>query len=181
MDSRKQGIKPGWRSFTTTSAASISWKNTAESLAYAQRALTIRKELGQLKEEVSVLRNMSLIYEQNGQPDLALRTMRESLRLSEQADDGRDLAKGWAIMGEVLPKQGATDSALFYLEKALALQKESGAGDELASTQNVMALLLNEMGRPEEAIALSLQAFRWGEEAGKNDPAHGVRSALPGL
>ncbi len=129
-----------------------------QALWYFEQALTITREVGDLRGEGRTLNNLGAVYNALGQKQEALRYYQQALTITREVGDRGGEGTTLNNLGGVYNASGQKQEALRYYEQALAISREVGdrEGDG-ATLWNIGALYFRQ-GRNDAALACFLLA-----------------------
>lgn len=120
----------------------------------------------ELNEAINLLNNVCFALLGWGRYEEALRTGRQLLLLSRQADDPRQLAHAVANLGMTRHRMGDVGPARRLLRAALGLKRRTGNRVGVGEVLNELGVIEREEGRPERAAALHREALVAMSDAG---------------
>lgn len=106
------------------------------------------------------------IAHRRGNFELARASLKESLRLSKEAEDPRRIAKAVSGLGMAFMQQGEQDLARDLLREALTLYRELQDGAAIAFTLHALGEVAMNSGDYKNAIALTEQSIAVSRERG---------------
>jgi DNA-binding SARP family transcriptional activator/Tfp pilus assembly protein PilF len=127
---------------------------------YAHRA-TLRT--GDVAAQARVLQDIGTAHLRLARYVIAAEHLRQSLALSQQADDHTCQARALGALGIVNAQLGQREAAIEHFELALALFRQTGDQTGEANALNNLGIVAGQIGRHESAIAhfeLALILFR---------------------
>jgi DNA-binding CsgD family transcriptional regulator/tetratricopeptide (TPR) repeat protein len=111
---------------------------TPEALDARQRALTLRRETGEVERLGENLRWVSRLHWWNGRPDHAREAGREAVEVLETIEPGRQLAMAYSNMSQLCMLADAETESIPWGERAHALARRLGDRDtELHALVNI--------------------------------------------
>lgn len=110
--------------------------NNRQALEYYQQALTIYRELGLEKGIGSVLNNVGLIRQDEGDYSGALKRFMEASDIFLKINEQNYLALSYTNIGNLYYTLGRYDKALDYLSKAVRISEISGDSTNMAMSYN---------------------------------------------
>jgi DNA-binding SARP family transcriptional activator/Flp pilus assembly protein TadD len=117
-----------------------------------ERALAVRRELGDDKGAATVLSNLGLVDIDAGKNTSAIRRFTEALRVNRQLEYPFGEAQNLTNLGYASEKAGYLDEALRYYQRGLDIRVEHcSLNDQAASLHSIGALLII-MGRVQDAM-----------------------------
>jgi len=100
--------------------------NIPLALAYYQKSLKIKKEIGDKKGMAYSYNNIGAIHRDQGNIPLALAYYQKSLKIKKEVEDKKGMASSYYNLGYIHQGQGNNSIALGYYQKSLKIQKEIG-------------------------------------------------------
>ncbi|MBL7852669.1 MAG: sensor histidine kinase, partial [Cyclobacteriaceae bacterium] len=138
--------------------------NYSEALAYEQKALAIRRELGDDSKTANTLNTLGIIHDEKGDYQQALEYYFDARKIYERLGDEGKIAMVLTNIGIVFRAQNDWPQAAEYYAHAMRLYtKLNNRFGMAACHSNLGALYLN-MGKYDSAILYSLKAAREFEE-----------------
>lgn len=134
-------------------------------MVYHQEGLQLRQELQDKKGISTVLHNMGLVAQCQGDYPRAIQWMEESLGLVEPADK-RGLAMSYANLGVVTLLMNDLSNSQNWLERALEIVKATEYPWETAFAANCLATVFFEQGNFERAEEMGLKSMALFKEMG---------------
>jgi len=122
---------------------------------YFEKALAIRKEIGDKQREASDLSKLGTVFCSLGNYDKAKEYHKKALAIREEIGDRKGEAADCGNLGTLFYSLGEYDKAKEYLEKALAIRKEIGDREgEAADYGNLGTVFcaLGEYGKAKEYL-----------------------------
>jgi CHAT domain-containing protein/Tfp pilus assembly protein PilF len=141
----------------------VDLKHYATASRYLERALAIRRRIGDRRGEAITLNEMGWVFEARGQKRAALRYDRESLELSRSVGNQFQQVIALDNIGEIQLALGETAEARETLRNALVLVRQTGNRAEEAETLADLARVEKKSGNLEEARTLAEQALQVAE------------------
>jgi tetratricopeptide (TPR) repeat protein len=134
-------------------------------MAYHQEGLQLRQELQDKKGISTVLHNMGLVAQCQGDYPRAIQWMEESLGLVDPADK-RSLAMSYANLGVVALLMNDLSNSQNWLERALETVKATEYPWETAFAANCLATVFFEQGNFERSEEMGLKSMALFKEMG---------------
>ncbi len=141
----------------------VDLKHYATALRYLERALAIRRRIGDRRGEAITLNEMGWVFEDKGQKSTALRFYRQSLELSRSVENQFQQVIALDNIGEIQLALGEAAAARETLRNALVLVRPTGNRAEEAETLADLARVEKKSGNLGEARALAEQALQVAE------------------
>jgi CHAT domain-containing protein/Tfp pilus assembly protein PilF len=141
----------------------VDLKHYATASRYLERALAIRRRIGDRRGEAITLNDMGWVFEDRGQKRTALRYYRQSLELSRSVGNQFQQVITLDSIGEIQLALGETSAARESLRNALVLVRQTGNRAEEAETLADLARVEKKSGNLGEARALAEQALQVAE------------------
>lgn len=123
-----------------------------KALEYLEKALLIRREVGDLYGEASTLKKIGMIHDDLGQRQKSLEYYEKALLIFREVRDRSSEATILNNIGLVYHAIGQRQKALEYLEKALAVVCESGDRSGEATTLYNIGTVNSALGRKQKAL-----------------------------
>ncbi|MFX0090489.1 MAG: tetratricopeptide repeat protein [Candidatus Hodarchaeota archaeon] len=114
-------------------------KDWNSALGCMQRALALRKEIGEPRAVGQSLYNLGLTYQFKGDLDLALDYYQQTLSIERQEGNLQSTAGTLVVIGGIYTTKGELDMALDYHQQALSIYEKIG-------TPHLIAYALNNIG-----------------------------------
>lgn len=143
-----------------------------------QRALEVRREIGDLVGVGDALRNLGLVAEDQGRFDDAAELFFQSLDVRRRVQDTAGIALSLTSLGYVAGARGAHSEGADLCEESVRLFREAGDRRGMALALNDLGLMLSGQGLFERARLAHLQSYRIRCELGENE---GRAECLVGL
>jgi CHAT domain-containing protein/Tfp pilus assembly protein PilF len=124
-----------------------------QALDYYQRALPLRRALGDRRGEATTLNNIAAIYDSLGQPQRAVEYHNESLAIRRAVGDTRGEGLALNNLGEAYSTLGDTSKALDFYNRALSIHQATGNRSGEASTLGNIGHLYRAAGEYDRAMA----------------------------
>ena len=131
-----------------------------EALEHFERALEIRRTIGDRRREVDTLNHIGVTLLSQGQPDAAVEHTRLALALSQELADPHLISICLTHLAAAQTRQGELDAARLNLKRALALRARVPDFFEEAAIQRALADHADVAGRPDAADEHREQAAR---------------------
>lgn len=148
--------------FNAAGAMAFYQTDTVEALASYQRALALRREIGDRSAEAKILSNIGLVLKDQGERERAAQHFARSLDLCRELNDTRGLCSALGNLGILYQEQGDFARARPLHEESLALAH--ALGDTPMTTLNNLGALAVEEGEYararrllEESLAISVK------------------------
>jgi tetratricopeptide (TPR) repeat protein len=145
----------------------------AEKAVYADRALKLYEELGNLRDQAHILNNQGILAHERSDWDGALALQQRSLAILETIGDRSNAVLAKYNIAEILTDQGRLDEAEPLLREAIRVWRGQGAEADVADARRELAKLLARRGEFEVAAELlesaleeQIRTGRAGEELG---------------
>jgi tetratricopeptide (TPR) repeat protein len=141
-------------------------ENDGEALLGA--ALALAEAHGLIEQELSSLRDLSLVVRHRGGAAEAERLVRRAIELAERHGWRTQLARARSVLAGSLLDSGRSEEALTILELAFhdLLRDEDASTLDIATAQNSLAAALHNLGRLEPALEHYWGAYQRFDEAG---------------
>jgi CHAT domain-containing protein/Tfp pilus assembly protein PilF len=123
-----------------------------EALEYYEKALPIRREVGDRSGEATTLNNIGLVYDALGRKQEALEYYEKALPIYKSVGDRSGQATTLNNIGMVYDALGRKQEALEYYEKALPIFREVGYQSGEAATLNNIGMVYDALDRKQEAL-----------------------------
>lgn len=130
-----------------------------QALDFYQKALVIRKEIGDKTGEGNTLNNIGLVYNQMGQNDKALEILNQALTVKREVSDRIGEAIILNNIGMLHHELGQWSLALECLNKALTIFREFGDLANEGNTLDSIGTVYKKLGRYSEALELYQQGL----------------------
>lgn len=117
-----------------------------EALAYLEKSLAIRREIGDRSGEGTTLNNISLIHSARGEYDKALVYLEKSLAIQREIDDRAGEGTTLNNISGVFLARGDYGKALEYLEMSLEITREIGDRSGEGTTLNNISQIYDARG-----------------------------------
>lgn len=150
----------------------IDLRHFETALRYLERALVIRRRIGDRRGEAITLNELGWVFNHRGQRRSALRLYRQSLELSRAVGNRFQQVITLDGIGEIQLALGETAAARKTLQSALVLVRQTGNRAEEAETLADLARVEKKSGNLEEARVLAEMALQVAES---------VRARVAGL
>ena len=123
----------------------------AEARGHYQRAIEIRREVGDREGTANLLSNLGVIHDRQGELEEALRYYRRSAEVHRAIGSRRGLALVLNNIGVANLARGDVGSAVEVFEEALSIRREIGAPDRVASVLVNLGEAYMDAGRRDDA------------------------------
>ena len=135
-------------------------------LDFYQRALALKKQVGNLADIARSLDNIGGIYDSQGQLDTALDFYQRALALTEQVGNPADIALSLNNIGSIYNAHGQLDTALDYHQRSLALFEQVGNPDDIALSLNNIGYIYRQQGQLKMALDYYQRVLALTEQVG---------------
>jgi len=152
-----------------------------KSIEYYELSLKIIRELGNKKQESTVLNNLAAIYKDRGNITEALRNHTESLEIKKQLNDSDGIATSFNNIGIIYANQGNITLALEYYFKALKISEAINSTDGIATTQLNIGMVYKDLGEISQAMLSFNRALELGLKANDKYNIGYALNAIGGL
>jgi PAS domain S-box-containing protein len=132
-------------------------------LPYATQALELSEKLGYLKGKAEGLRLTGLSYRNLNKP-LALEYFHKALKVAQEANLKREMAKCYSHCGIIYKNMGKTTEAFEYYHKAIAIADEINDKFSKATSLLNISVAYSGIGNYQKAIEGNLEALKLFEE-----------------
>ncbi len=103
--------------------------------------MAIHEEIGDLRGTSMIIYNMGLVYQKDGQNQLAKKHFEQSLAIKQQIGDQAGIARRLAVLAGMAIKDEEFEQAIAYLNKSRAVCEEIGEQPRLLYALNLEGLL----------------------------------------
>jgi tetratricopeptide (TPR) repeat protein len=145
-----------------------------DAIAFLQRALSLYKQLGWVKNEIAVLFNLARTYSYQEKYQQALDHFYQMLQLSLAADDNVNLYHAYLGLAITSAEMGSTEKALGYIEKAEQYLKPLQSSYHIQSHHYEKALIYRDLAQ----TSLAIQQVILAEQAAKKPAEQADHVAL---
>lgn len=149
-----------------------------QALDYANQALEISRNLGDLSGESSALRLIIAIKRSLSRFDEAIELLNRVLEIDHQLNDPQTTSRTLVSVGNVYHAMGEADSALLRYEQALKIERDAGNKDREADLLGRIADMYNIKGEYDSALAQSNQALEIYTALGSRQGAGNTRQVI---
>ena len=141
---------------------------------YLEKALAIRKEIGDRKGEGSSYGNLGTVFSSLGEYGKAKEYLEKALAITKEIGDRKGEAAVYGNLGTVFQSLGEYGKAKEYLEKALAIRKEIGDRKGEGSSYGNLGTVFQSFGEYGKAKEYHEKALAIRKEIGdrKGEAAH---------
>ena len=133
---------------------------------YHQKALVIRKEIGDKKGEAADYGNLGTVFQSLGEYVKAEEYLQKALVISKEIGDKKGEASSYGKLGTVFQSLGAYVKAEEYLQKALVVRKEIGDKQGEAVDYGNLGTVFQSLGEYVKAEEYHLKALMISKETG---------------
>lgn len=126
--------------------------NLAESFAFYEKSLAIRKTIGDKIGEAAVYGNFGLIYGQQGNSVKDLEYQLKALALYNEIHDTLGITTSYNNLGNIYKEQGDSTQALNYYNEAIRIYKFQGKEDGVALIYNNIGTLYKDYGMFDKSL-----------------------------
>ncbi len=144
----------GWQLFQQGTAKSLQ-----QAIVNWETALTLWRELGDLKMEAMILNNIGAVYRGIGQPKQALAYYQQVLPIARQLREIRGEATTLNNIGLIYADIGEPEQALTYYQQALPILRQVKDRKTEATVLNNTGAIYRDIGQSEQALAYYQQAL----------------------
>ena len=122
------------------------------SIEFYQKALNIKRNLGDKRSEINTLSNLSGVYSILGNEEQSFYYNAEMLKLAEEINDLSAIATANHTLGVKYKNKGEFEKAKYHLEKAKELRLREGYTHGACYTLYVLGNLYRDKSEPNEAL-----------------------------
>jgi tetratricopeptide (TPR) repeat protein len=157
------------RARVLSGAGNLAWRqgNFQRAKELHERALCLRRELGDTLEIAGSLVNLGRVARRQGRDQQARELFEESLRLYRELGNAHGTALVLNCLGLLLQQRGNLDRARALYEDSLQLMRELGETRGMTIASCNLADLAEQQGEYERAQALYAETLRLGRELGE--------------
>ena len=137
-----------------------------KALAYMEKTLALRREIGDKQGEGTTLNNLSQIYDARGDYDTALDYLKQSLAISREIGDKQGEGTTLNNLSQIHKARGDYATALDYLKQSLAIQREIGDKKGEGATLNNLSTIAHARGDYDTALDYLKQSLAIRREIG---------------
>ena len=148
------------------------------SIYHAERALPLKRALGDRTGIASLLSGLAACEAMRGDWATAHRHLTEALAIRRELGDALGTAAALADIGFVACEEGEYTQAGAYLEESVALNRAGGSDIGMSAALANLALLALRSGKPERAEAFAREALGVAERVGYFEGARAARPLL---
>ena len=134
-----------------------------------EKALAIRKEIGDREGEATGYAKLGFLFESQGKYVKAEEYLEKALAITKEIGDRKGEATGYAKLGVLFESQGKYVKAKEYLERALAINKEIGNRAREGSCYGNLGNVLRYLGEYVKAKEYHQEAIEIGKEIGDKE------------
>jgi len=136
---------------------------------YLEKALAVRKEIGDKKGEAADYGNLGTVFRSLGEYGKSKEYLGKALAINKEIGDRNGEASSYVNLGTVLDSLGEYGKAQEYHKKGLAITKEIGNREGEASCHGNLGAVFHSLGEYEKAQEYFEKALAMGKEIGNRE------------
>jgi len=152
----------GWMAYLSEQKGRI-----RQALDYYGKALGISRQIGDRKNESTVLNNIAAIYKDQGEVIRALEIDQQCLRIKREIGDKAGMSSTYNNIGLIFAGQGKIDQALDYYSKALKIEEDLRDQEGIATGLQNIAAVYKDQREYDKAREYLLRALRINRHSGR--------------
>ncbi|MCX7994670.1 MAG: tetratricopeptide repeat protein, partial [candidate division WOR-3 bacterium] len=139
----------------------------AKALSLCQEALSIAKELGELRNQRSIYNTMGVAYRMRGEYDKAIESFTMYLKISEELEDKHNIGIAYCNLGNVYQDKGESLIAIDFYRKFLKISEELGDKSGIGTAINNIGIVYFNEGDYPRAIESFEQYLKISKKLGE--------------